>query len=83
MFQIFLSRDNKLNLATVVEGDLKVPFSIATTPGLLYFPLDTYLGVLSAKQSSIKYHFLSLWYDSTWNWIPVSWTICEHSTHSA
>ena len=26
----------------------------------------------SLKQGSIKYHFLSLWYDSTWDWTPVS-----------
>ena len=26
----------------------------------------------------IKYHFLSLWYDSTWDWTPVSRTIGEH-----
>ena len=34
--------------------------------------------VLSAKQSGIKYHFLSLWYDSSRDWIPVSRTISEH-----
>ena len=31
--------------------------------------------MLRAKQGSIKYDFLSLWYDSTWDWTPVSWTI--------
>ena len=25
--------------------------------------------------------FLSLWYYSTWDWIPVSWPIGEHHTH--
>ncbi len=60
-------------LATLVEGDPKAPFSIATTgvgvgeggtpfPGLLHFTLDPYLIMLSVKQGSIKYHFLSLWY---------------------
>ena len=54
-------------LATVVEGDQKAPFSIATTPkirggaisfpGLLYFTLDTYLILLRVKQGGIKYHF--------------------------
>ena len=39
--------------------------------------------MLSVKQGSIKYHFLSLWYDSTWDWTAVSRTIGEHSTHSA
>ena len=56
----------------VVEGDPKAPFSIATIgdgtvpfPGLLHFTLDTYLIMLSVRQRDIKYHFLSLWYDST------------------
>ena len=61
----------------IVEGNPKAPFSIATTPrctggrysfpGLLYFTLDPYLIMLSVKQGGIKYHFLSLWYDSTWD----------------
>ena len=64
----------KVKLATLVEGDPKANFSIATTPkwrGERYlFPwiaplyLDPYLIMLSVKQGSIKYHFLSLWYDS-------------------
>ena len=37
--------------------------------------------MLSVKQGGIKYHFLSLWYDSTWGWTPVSLTVSEHSTH--
>ena len=66
-----------VKLATIVEGNPKAPFSIATTPmcrggrysfpGLLYFTLDLYLIMLSVKQGGIKYHFLSLWYDSTWD----------------
>ena len=61
----------------VVEGDLKAPFSITTTPicrggatpfpGLLHFTLDTYLLLLSVKQGGIKYHFKSLWYYVTWD----------------
>ena len=35
--------------------------------------------MLSVKQEGIKYHFLSLWYDSTWNWTQVSRAIGEHS----
>ena len=35
--------------------------------------------MLSAKHDSIKYYFLSLWYDLTWDWTPVSQTIGEHS----
>ena len=79
----------KVKLATIVEGNSKAPFSIATTPmcrggrysfpGLLYFTLDPYLIMLSVKQGGIKYHFLSLWYDSTWDWTQVSRAIGEHS----
>ena len=39
--------------------------------------------MLSVKQGGIKYHFLSLWYDSTWVWTPVSQTIGEHFNHNA
>ena len=52
---------------TLLEGDLKAPFSIATTlkcregatpfPELLHFTLDPYLVMLKVKQSGIKYHF--------------------------
>ena len=48
-------------------------------PGLLHFTLDPYLIMLSVKQGGIKYLFLSLWYDSTWDWTQVSWAIGEHS----
>ena len=60
---------SKVKLATLVEGDTKTPFSIASTgvgegatpfPGLLHFTLDPYLILLSIKQGGIKYHFLSL-----------------------
>ena len=47
---------------TLVEGDLKAPFSIVTTarcgggaipfPGLLYFTLDTYLILVLSKEVS-------------------------------
>ena len=36
--------------------------------------------MMSVKKGSIKYYFLSLWYDSTWDWTPVSRTIGEHYT---
>ena len=39
--------------------------------------------MLNVKWGGIEYHFLSLWYDSTWDWTPVSRTIDEHSTHFA
>ena len=62
------SETSKLKLATIVKGNQKAPFSIATTPrcrdgttpfpGLLHhFTLDTYLILLSVKQGGIKYHF--------------------------
>ena len=34
----------------------------------------------SVKQGGIKYHFLSLWSDLTWDWIPVSRVTGQHST---
>ena len=88
---IYIYIYSKVKLATIVEGNPKAPFSIATTPmcrggrysfpGLLYFTLDPYLIMLSAKQGGIKYHFLSLWYDSTWDWTQVSRAIGEHSKY--
>ena len=60
---------------TLVEGDPKAPFLITTTPrcsgklcpfaGLLHLTLDPHLLMQSAKQGGIKYHILSLRYDST------------------
>ena len=56
-----------VKLATVVEGNQKAPFSIATTsrcrggntpfPGLLLFTLHMYLISLSVKQGGTTYHF--------------------------
>ena len=37
--------------------------------------------MLSVKQGSITYYFLSLWYDLTGDWTPVSRIISEHFTH--
>ena len=80
-------------MTTVVEGDLKASFSIATTlrcrgvcnsfTWIAPLTLDPYLIMLSVKQGGIKYHFLSLWYDSTWDWTLVSQTIGEHSNQNA
>ena len=39
--------------------------------------------MLCVKQGGIKYHFLSLWYDLTWDWTPVSCAIGEYSNHYA
>ena len=58
--------DSKVKLVTLVEGDQKAPFSLATTPRkgatpfpwyVLHFTLDTYFILLSVKQGGIKYHF--------------------------
>ena len=48
----------------VMEGT--IPF-----PGLLHFTLSTYLIMLSVNQGGIKYHFLSHWNESTWDWTSV------------
>ena len=37
--------------------------------------------MLSVKQGGIKYHFSSLWYDSTWKLNTGPWAIGEHSNH--
>ena len=62
-------------MATIVEGNPKAPFSIATTPrcrgghysfpGLLYFTLDPYLIMLSVKQGGIQIPFFEslVWLD--------------------
>ena len=39
--------------------------------------------MLSVKQVGIKYHFLILWYDATWDWTPVSKAFGEHSNRLA
>ena len=83
----------KNKLATLVEGEMKAPFLIATTQKsvqvggttpfywLLCFTLFPYIIMLQVKQGGIKYHFLSLWYDLTWDWMPVSRGIGKHYTH--
>ena len=38
--------------------------------------------MLSVKQRRIKYQFLSLWYDSTWDWTQVSRAIPPMSSSS-
>ena len=37
--------------------------------------------MIGVKQGGIKYHFLSLWYDSTWNGNLVSRIIGKYSTY--
>ena len=62
-----ISIKQKIKLVTVVKGDQKAPFSVATTPrwgegttpflGVLHFTLDMHLILPSVKQGGIKYHF--------------------------
>ena len=66
-----------INWMTVVKGDPKGSFTIATIlryRGKCYsflwiaqLTLDPYHIMLSVKQGGSKYCFLSLWYDSTWD----------------
>ena len=56
-------------------GEGSTPF-----PGLLHFTLDPNVIMLSVKQSGIKYHFLSFFYGSTWDWTLYSlgqWQLCR------
>ena len=77
-------------MATVVVDDPKATFSIATTPkckgerySMKYTTLTLILNlqcwVLIKAASSTN--FLSLWYDSTWGWTPISRTIGKHTTY--
>ena len=64
------------------EGFLFNSYNIEVQGRTIFnFTLDHYLIVLNAKQGGIKYHFLSLWHDLTWDWTLVSRIICENSTH--
>ena len=74
----------------IFKGDPKALFLIATTPrcrgGYYSISLITPLYPwskpynASVKQGSNKYNFLSLWYNSTWDWTLVSRAIVEHYT---
>ena len=55
-------------------GEVATPF-----PGLLRFTLDPYFIMLSVRQRCIKYHFLSLWYGSTWDWTQATRAYGEQS----
>ena len=98
---IIIQNPKVLN-STVVKGDLKASFSIVTAsrcregrnsfPWIAPLTHDPYLIMLSVKEWGIKYHFLSLWYDSTWGWtlsprplantLPIVYTnlVKEHET---
>ena len=78
----------KVKLVTLVPGDTKVPFSNAITPRCRggchsipwIAPLYSWSLPYSAESWARQHHvpFLCLWYDSTWHWTAVSWTIGEH-----
>ena len=80
-------------MATVVEGDQKAPFLIATTPrcrgGRYSFPWIaslypwsfTYIAECWARRYQVP--FLKFWYDATWDWTQVFRTIGKLSTHKA
>ena len=75
----------------IVETNPKALFSIAITPRCRWgsysftwiapLTLDLHYIMLSVKQGGIKYHFLSLWYDSIRDWTSVSQIIGKHSNH--
>ena len=80
-------------MATIVKGNQKAPFSIATKPrcrggatpfpGLLHFTLDTYLILPSVKQGGIKNHFFKV-FSMTWPGIePRSPGPLANTTHKA
>ena len=50
--------------------------------GCSTFTHDAYFIILCVKQGDIEYHFLSLWYESTWNRTPVSRVTFEYYIHS-
>ena len=78
---------------TVVEVDRKAPFSVATTRkcrgGRYSFPCisplihNPFLIMLNFWKGGIKYYFLSLSYDSIWDWNLVSWIVGENFNHYA
>ena len=73
----------------VIKGYTNIPFLIATTPKcrggynssscIAPLTLDPYQIMLSLKQGGIKNHFLTLWYNSTWDWTQVSWCTISFS----
>ena len=79
-----------IKLVNVVEGDRgwpRAPFLIAPKPRVLLLSLDCStlllictIIILTVKEWGIKYHFLSLWYDLTWEWTPVSRAILPNRT---
>ena len=61
-------------------GDLCVRGATTPFSGLFHFTLDSYLIMQSIKQGGIKYYFFGFWYDSTWDWTPVSRSTGENCT---
>ena len=91
---IYIYMSQKVKLECAVKRDLNAPcfntFNIEVSGRVQLHFLDwstlllirAFL-ILSVKQGSIKYDFLSLWYDSTRDFIPVSRSIGEYVTPSA
>ena len=71
-----LFKIESLNNTVIFGNNLNMfaSFNLKTS----FFTLDPYLIILSVKKGGIKYHFLSFWYDSTWDWTPVSWNIGKY-----
>ena len=77
-------------MAIIVEDDPKAHFSIATTPrcrgGRYSFPcIASFYRWYVPNNTEFQARrylvpFLSLWYDSIWDWTPVSRPISEHSS---
>ena len=73
-----LDKNKLVKLATVVKTKFNAPFTLVTTlrcrggcysyPWMAPLTLDPCLIMVSAKQRGIKYQFLSIWYDSAWDW---------------
>ena len=86
LFYIYIYIYIYISWPTVVEGHLKAPFSTARRRkgcysflGIASLILDPYLIMQIVMQGCTKYHFLSLWFDTTCDGTPFSWAFSEHS----
>ena len=71
-----------VKLETFVDGDPKVPFFRGVEEGATSFPCLwslPYNAACKTRQHPVL--FLSLWYNSPWDWTVVFRTTGEHSTH--
>ena len=79
-FRWFLPRPRIGMLSLVTVSPVITAFHSCCLSWIVPLTLDPMLRV---KQGGIKYHFLSLWYDSTWDWTPVFRTNSKHSNDYA